>query len=57
MYVCTMTVGPPSSAKGRLQVSFTVAPELAQKAQADIGLPIPTEHRVSVCVCLIESVF
>ena len=57
MYVCTMTVAPPSSAKGRLQVSFTVAPELAQKAQADIGLPIPTEHRVSVCVCLIESVF
>jgi transcription initiation factor TFIIF subunit beta len=35
-----------SSTTGRLQVSFTVAPELLQKAQAEIGVEIPAEHRV-----------
>jgi transcription initiation factor TFIIF subunit beta len=35
---------------GRLQVSFTVAPELLQKAQAEIGVEIPAEHRVKI-VC------
>lgn len=44
VYVTTRRVS--SRTKGRLQVSFTVAPDLLLKAQADIGVEIPAEHRV-----------
>lgn len=37
---------PTCSAKGKLQVSFSLVPELAQRAQAEIGVEIPTDHKV-----------
>jgi transcription initiation factor TFIIF subunit beta len=37
-----------ASTKERLKVTFTVAPDLIKKEQADIGVEIPAEHKVQM---------